>query len=129
MLDLPEPRVSRWPFELVFFVQMDRKVVSPGEALITHMALVASYKTPLKENERTTNDIKTLCECKLTPIEKHLPFYLMLSFVVNLDGTRGSRGETTARHVTAEGRLAAVAVQVFTQVDQILTATNAKIKN
>lgn len=59
-VDLPEPRVSRWPFELVFFVQMDRKVVSPGEALITHMALVASYKTPLKENERTTNDIKTL---------------------------------------------------------------------
>lgn len=51
MQDLPESRMSRWPFELVLFMQMDSKVVAPGEALTTHMALVASCKIPLKENE------------------------------------------------------------------------------
>lgn len=47
MQDLPEPGVSRGPFELMLFVQMNGQVVAPGEALIAHMALVASYKIPL----------------------------------------------------------------------------------
>lgn len=54
---------------------------------------------------------------------KESPFHLMLSFMVNLHGGEGTRGEATARNVAVERRLAAVGVQVFTQVDQILTAT------
>lgn len=50
----------------------------------------------------------------------------MLFFVVNLHGAKGTRGETTARNVTVECRLAAVRIQVFAQIDQILTATNTK---
>lgn len=98
MLLVPEPWVSRRPFELVLFVQMDSKVVAPGEALTTHMALVASYKITL-----------------------------MLFFMVNLHGGEGTRGEATARNVAVECRLAAVGFQVFTQVDQILTAVLAVV--
>lgn len=47
MQDLPEPGMSRGPFELVLFVQMDSEVVASGEALATHMTLVASNKAPL----------------------------------------------------------------------------------
>lgn len=50
----------------------------------------------------------------------------MLSFVVNLHGAKSPRGEGTARGVAVEGRLAAVGVQVFAQVDQILTPAHAK---
>jgi len=48
----------------------------------------------------------------------------MLSFVVTLHGAKRTRGEATTRDVAAECRIAAVSVQMFTQVDQILTATN-----
>lgn len=47
---------------------------------------------------------------------------LVLSFVVNLHGDECTRGESTARNLTTEGRLAAVGIQVFAQVDKILTA-------
>ena len=50
--DIPEPGVSRGPFELVLLVQMDCEVVAPGEALTTHMALVARYKIPLIMEEK-----------------------------------------------------------------------------
>lgn len=55
--ELPESGVSRGPFELVLFVQMNSEAVAPGETLITHMALVASSKTPLISQHRP---IKTL---------------------------------------------------------------------
>lgn len=61
MWDLPESGVSRRPFELVLFEQMNSEVVAPAETLIAHMALVASDKIPLimeKTNDRTTKDIK-----------------------------------------------------------------------
>lgn len=45
--NLPEPGVSRGPFELVLFVQVNSEAVAPGEALIAHVALVASDKIPL----------------------------------------------------------------------------------
>ena len=60
---------------------------------------------------------------------KDSPFHLMLSFVVNLHGAEGTRGETTAGNVAAKSRLAAVGVQVFAQVYQILTAVNTKIQS
>ncbi len=50
----------------------------------------------------------------------------MLSFVVNLHGAERARGEAAAGNVAVECRLAAVGVQVFAQVDQILTAANTK---
>lgn len=46
----------------------------------------------------------------------------MLSFVVNLHGAEGTRGEATGGNVAVECWLAAVGIQVFAQVDQILTA-------
>lgn len=60
MWDLPESGVSRWPFELVLFEQMNSEVVAPAETLIAHMALVASDKIPLimEKTDRTTKDIK-----------------------------------------------------------------------
>lgn len=61
MCDLPESGVSRRPFELVLFEQMNGEVVAPAETLIAHMALVASNKIPLvmqKIHDRTTEDIK-----------------------------------------------------------------------
>jgi len=51
----------------------------------------------------------------------------MFSFVVNVHGAEGTRGEAAAGDVTVKGRLAAVGIQVFAQVDQILTAANAKV--
>lgn len=54
-------------------------------------------------------------------------FHLMLSFVVNLHGAKGTRGEATASNVAVEGRLAAVGVQVFAQVNQILTPTKSSM--
>lgn len=50
----------------------------------------------------------------------------MLSFVVNLHGAEGTRAEATAGNVAVKCRLAAVGVQVFAQIDQILTAANKK---
>lgn len=50
----------------------------------------------------------------------------MLFFMVNLHGAEGTRGEATARNVAVECRLAAVGFQMFTQVDQIFTATKIK---
>lgn len=50
----------------------------------------------------------------------------MFSFVVNLHGAEGAGGEFAVRNVTAECRLNAVGVQVFTQIDQILTAVDTK---
>lgn len=55
-------------------------------------------------------------------------FYLMLSFVVNLHGAKGTRGEAAARNVAVERRLTAVGIQVFAQVDHILTPCKHKIK-
>lgn len=40
--DSPESGVSRGPFELVLFVQMNSEAVAPGETLITDVALVTS---------------------------------------------------------------------------------------
>lgn len=51
----------------------------------------------------------------------------MLSFVVNLHGREGSRGESAARSLTVEARLAAVCVQVSAQVKHVLAPANAKM--
>lgn len=48
----------------------------------------------------------------------------MLFLVVNLHGADGAGGEAAAGRVAVEGRLAAVGIQVFAQVDQILTPEN-----
>lgn len=96
MFLVPEPGVSRGPFELMLFVQVDSKVVSPGEALITNMALVPSYEIPL-----------------------------MLSFMVNLHGDECARGEATGGNITVKSWLAAVCVQVFAQINQVLAAVFA----
>lgn len=47
----------------------------------------------------------------------------MLFLVVELHGAERATGEATSRGVAAECGITAVGVQVFTQVDQILTAT------
>lgn len=52
----------------------------------------------------------------------------MLSFVVNLHGAKGTRGEAAARNVAVECRLTAVGIQVFAQVDHIFTPCKHKIK-
>lgn len=48
-------------------------------------------------------------------------FYLMVSLVVNLHGAQGTRGEAAASNIAVERRLTAVSVQVFAQVDHVLT--------
>lgn len=51
--DLPKSGVSRGPFKLVLFEQMNSEVVAPAETLIAHVAFVASYAIPLfTDNER-----------------------------------------------------------------------------
>lgn len=55
-------------------------------------------------------------------------FYLMISFVVNLHGAQGTRGEAAAGNVAAERRLTAVSVQVFAQVDHVLTPCKHNIE-
>lgn len=52
--EIPESGVSRGPFELVLFVQMNSEAVASGKTLITYMALVASSKPPLVSHQRKT---------------------------------------------------------------------------
>lgn len=47
----------------------------------------------------------------------------MLFLVVDLHGARITGGEATAGNVAAVRRITAMSVQVFTQVNQVLTAT------
>lgn len=56
--EIPESGVSRGPFELVLFVQMNSEAVASGETLITYMALVASSKPPLVSHGRPMKNIK-----------------------------------------------------------------------
>ena len=51
----------------------------------------------------------------------------MLSFLVNLHGAEGARGEAAVMNVAVERGLTAVGIQMFAQVDQILTPCNHKI--
>lgn len=52
----------------------------------------------------------------------------MLSFMVKFHGAQGTRGEGAARNVAVKSWLAAVGIEVFAQVDQILTPWNNKEK-
>lgn len=56
--------MARGPFELVLFVQMNSEAVAPGETLITHMALVASSKTPLISHHRPSKTLNYTFEKK-----------------------------------------------------------------
>lgn len=53
---------------------------------------------------------------------------LVLFFVVILQGNKSARGESAAGNITAVTRLDPVAVQMFTQVHQILATTNKETK-
>lgn len=44
---VPESGVSRGPFELVLLAEVGSEVVSPSEALLTDMTLVAGHKISL----------------------------------------------------------------------------------
>lgn len=48
-------------------------------------------------------------------------FHLMLSFMVKFHGAQGARGEAAASDVTVKSRLTAMSIEVFAQVNQILT--------
>lgn len=48
--NLPKSGMSRGPFKLVLFEQMNGEVVAPAETLIAHVAFVASYTIPLFTN-------------------------------------------------------------------------------
>lgn len=52
----------------------------------------------------------------------------MLSFMVKLHGAQGARGEAAAGNVTVKSWLAAMGIEVFAQVDQILTPWREKKK-
>lgn len=52
----------------------------------------------------------------------------MISFVVNLHGAQGTRGEAAASNIAVERRLTAVSVQVFAQVDHVLTPCKHNIE-
>lgn len=110
--------MSRGPFELVLFVQMNSEAVAPGETLITHVALVASSKTPLILHHSPTENY-TFEE----KMNNHIspPFYLVLPFMVKPQGAQGARGEAAAGNVTVKSWFTAVGIKVFAQVDQILT--------
>lgn len=97
---------------------MNSEAVAPGETLITHVALVASSKTPLISHHRPMKS--HTFEEKVNTFH-FSPFYLMLSFMVKLHGAQGTRGEATARKVTVKRWFTAVGIKVFPQVDQILT--------
>lgn len=55
--EVPESGVSRGPFELMLFVQMNCEAVASGETLITYMALVASRKPSLVSHGRPMKNI------------------------------------------------------------------------
>lgn len=105
---------------------MNSEAVAPGETLITHMALVASSRTPLisqhRPTKRDTFEEKTNNNCHFSS------FYLMLSFMVKLHGAQGARGEAAAGNVTVKRWFTAVGIKVFAQVDQILTPWRKKEK-
>lgn len=103
----------------MLFVQMNGEAVAPGETLITHVALVASTKTPLISQHRPMKNYTF--EEKTINNFNFFPFYLMFSFMVKLHGAQGTRGEAAAGNVTVKSWFTAVGIKVFAQVDQILT--------
>lgn len=110
----------------MLFVQVNSEAVAPGEALITHVALVASSKTPLISRHRPMKNYTF--EEKTNNNVIFSPFYLMLSFVVKLHGAQGARGEDAAGNVTVKSWFAAVGIKMFAQVYQILTPWRKKRK-
>lgn len=111
----------------MLFVEVDCQAVASGETLAAHVTFVASCKSPLvteKQKQRILLDfaggkaeIRSCCLIRA---------HLVLLLVVNLHGAGCPRREATPGNVAAERRVAAVGVQVLTQVDQILTATKGK---
>lgn len=53
-------------------------------------------------------------------------FHLMLSLEVKLHGAKGAGSEAAAGNVAVKGRLTAVGIKVFAQVDQILAPWREK---
>lgn len=102
---------------------MNSEAVAPGETLITHVALVASSKTPLILHHSPIENYTW--EDNNNNINSSL-FYLMLPFMVKLHGAQGARGEAAAGNVTLKSWLTAVGIKVFAQVDQILTPWQKK---
>ena len=116
--------MSGGPIELVLLSQVNRKVVSSGKTLVTHVALVARNKIPLDEHtgkrKQHTLGSSSLPEGAFQMGEA-LRLHLMLSFVVDLHGADGARRVRAADRVTAVGGLTGVGVQVFPQVHQVFT--------
>lgn len=54
---LPKARVSRRPFELMFFAQVKGQSVTPGEVLVTKMTFIPGHHVSLLEEEQTTGSI------------------------------------------------------------------------
>lgn len=101
---------------------MNSEAVASGETLITYMALVASGKPPLVSHGRPMKNIKWyVWRREQTKTSFPPAFHLMLSFMVKFHGAQGATGEAAASNVTVKGWLTAMGIEVFAQVNQILT--------